>query len=118
MSGNVRSFVKRLGVESFEINGDNIYEYNSADNFILIVPTYEDPMLEDLLDFMEDHHNKCIGLVGSGNYNFGDLYVFSIKRLSEKYNIPILYDFENRGTKKDVARFKEIIEKDDINNDN
>ena len=102
-------------MESFEIKDDNIYEYDFADNFILIVPTYEDNMLDDLLDFIEDNHDKCIGLAGSGNYNFGELYVFSVKRLSEKYNIPILYDFENNGTKKDIQRFKDIIDGVELN---
>lgn len=67
-------------------------------------------MLEDLQDFMEDNHDKCVGIIGSGNYNFADLYIFTAKDFSKKYNIPIIYDFENRGNKKDIEKFKEIIE--------
>lgn len=110
ISGNVRNFVKRVGFDSFEINDDNIYSFSSADSFILIAPTYEEYMLEDLKDFMEDNHQNCIGIVGSGNYNFANLYIFTAKDLSKQYNIPVIFDFENRGNKKDVLRFKEIVE--------
>lgn len=110
ISGNVRNFVKRTGFDSFEINDDNIYSFDSTDSFVLIAPTYDDFMLEDLQDFMEDNHDKCVGIIGSGNYNFADLYIFTAKDFSKKYNIPIIYDFENRGNKKDIKKFKEIIE--------
>lgn len=109
ITGNVRNFVKRTGLDSFEINDDNIYSFDSTDSFILIAPTYDEMMLDDLMDFMEDNHEKCIGIVGSGNYNFADLYIFTAKDLSEKYNIPVIYDFENRGNNKDIINFEEII---------
>lgn len=110
ITGNVRNFVKRTGLESFEIDNDNIYSFNSTGNFVLIVPTYESVMLEDLEDFMEDNSDKCVGLVGSGNYNFGNDYIFTAKNLSDKYNIPVIFHFENRGNKKDTEDFNKIIE--------
>lgn len=109
LGGNVRKFVKNLGLPSFEINGDNIYSYEHTDSFVLIAPTYEEYMLDDMFDFMEDNHEKCIGIIGSGNYNFADLYIFTAKDLSEKYNIPILLDFENSGNKKDIEKVKDLI---------
>ena len=66
-------------------------------------------MLYDLIDYMEDYHENCIGIVGSGNYNFANLYIFTAKDFSELYNIPIIFDFENRGTKKDIEKFKKIL---------
>lgn len=101
--------MKRTGYESLEITEANSFN-KVADNFILIAPTYESLMLEDMEDFIDINHSKCVGLVGSGNYNFAQLYIFTVKDLSEKYNIPILFDFENRGTKKDVIEFQKIIE--------
>lgn len=117
VSGNVRNFVKRVGYESLEITDSNALN-EVADNFVIIAPTYESIMLEDLEDFIDLNHENCIGVVGSGNYNFGNDYVFTAKDISEKYDIPIIYDFENRGTKKDIIKFQQIIEGMSGKNDN
>ena len=38
-----------------------------------------------------------------------------VESIAEKYNIPILYDFENNGTKKYIQRFKDIIDGVELN---
>ena len=114
ISGNVKNFISKLPIESFEIDNDNIYDYNHNGKFLLIVPTYDDFMMEDVFDFMEDNHEQCFGIIGSGNNNFGELYIFTAKNLSKKYDIPIVYDFENNGNKKDVENIKSVIK--ELNN--
>lgn len=114
ISGNVKNFISKLPIESFEIDNDNIYDYNHNGKFLLIAPTYDDFMMEDVFDFMEDNHEQCSGIIGSGNNNFGELYIFTSKNLSEKYNIPIVYDFENNGNKKDVENVRNMIQ--ELNN--
>lgn len=47
----------------------------------------------------KDNYRHCLGLVGSGNKNFGiDLYCWTARRYHHKYGIPFIADFELRGT--------------------
>lgn len=55
--------------------------------YLLLVPSYEEPEVEDIfIDFLETENNLsyCIGMIGSGNINFGDLFLVTAKRLREK----------------------------------
>lgn len=46
------------------------------------------------------HHNykNCLGLIGSGNRNFGvDCYCWTARHYHHKYGIPLIADYEIRG---------------------
>lgn len=109
VTGQVRRFVKKLDLPSFEIT--DFSQSDVDDSFILVVPTYEPDITYPADEFLEDYSDKCCGILGSGNRNFGDEFVYTAKDLAKKYNLPMLYSFEFNGTQEDVANVLEIITK-------
>lgn len=60
--------------------------------------------MNDELQF-HDNYQNCLGLIGSGNRNFGeDCYCWTALHYHRKYQIPIVDDFELRGTSNDENR--------------
>lgn len=81
--------------------------------YLLLVPSYEEPEVEDIFcDFLETENNlsHCIGMIGSGNINFGDLFLVTAKRLRESYNLPILYELEFHGTPRDIFEIENMLD--------
>lgn len=116
LTGNVRSFVEEIGMESVEIDYFNPFT-EMDDNYILIMPSYDDEITDIISDFIDHKENLkyLIGVVGSGNINFGkDGYCFNAVEISKKYNKPLIFRFEFTGTNKDVTDFKEEVQKIEI----
>ena len=79
---------------------DDVDEIN--DSFVIF--TYTDglgkvPKQVEL--FMEKYHDKCIGVLCSGNRNFGSFFCGAGVILSKKYNIPLLHAVDLRGYEDD-----------------
>ncbi|MGM0239099.1 class Ib ribonucleoside-diphosphate reductase assembly flavoprotein NrdI [Enterococcus sp. AZ103] len=137
ISGNTRSFVKRLMAYSREqnkISQDNLlieeikeisdntpYESENTE-FFAFIPTYleggngldngdQEILTENLRDYLEysDNYRYCLGIVGSGNKNFNYQYCLTAKQYSEAFNFPFIADFELRGTNDDLARIYTIL---------
>ncbi|WEV44613.1 class Ib ribonucleoside-diphosphate reductase assembly flavoprotein NrdI [Streptococcaceae bacterium ESL0687] len=108
VTGQVKRFVAKLGLENFSIT--DFSQEDATSDYILIVPTYEEMITEPADDFLEDYSENCLGVVGSGNRNFGDEFVFTAKDLAKKYDIPMLYAFEFNGTQEDVQNVLNLIE--------
>ncbi|WEV60113.1 class Ib ribonucleoside-diphosphate reductase assembly flavoprotein NrdI [Streptococcaceae bacterium ESL0729] len=108
VTGQVKRFVGKLGLENFDIT--DFSEDDASNDYILIVPTYEEMITEPATDFLEDHLDGCVGIMGSGNRNFGDDFVFTAKNLAKAYDKPMLYAFEFNGTQEDVENVLNIIE--------
>ena len=81
-----------------------------SEPFILIIPTYEKEILQEVWDFMVENASNCQGIIASGNRNFAELYIYSAKDLSAEFHVPILYDFEFNGTDEDVTAVNSILE--------
>jgi len=113
LSGNVRKFVERVGMKSVEIDYSNpLTEVN--DDFILIIPSYDDEITQLISEFVEYKNNlkHLVGVVGSGNINFGeDGYCFNAVEISKKYSKPLLFKFEYEGTDDDIIRFNKEVDK-------
>lgn len=109
LTGNVSRFIDKLGEPNIEI--DSVNPFIDVDEpYIIVAPTYDIEMTEPINDFIE--HNPLDlfkGVIGSGNLNFADLYVFTAKDISEEYNVPMLYAFEYSGTAEDVAEIKKLV---------
>ncbi|MDR1606553.1 MAG: class Ib ribonucleoside-diphosphate reductase assembly flavoprotein NrdI [Streptococcaceae bacterium] len=105
----VSRFVKKLNVSDEQVVeiSDSL---SLSEPFILIIPTYEKEILQEVWDFMADHASRCQGIIASGNRNFAELYIYSAKDLSAEFHVPILYDFEFNGTAEDVAAVNAILE--------
>jgi nrdI protein len=116
---NTRRFVDKVGIPSVRlpvvrkdppVKGDAPY--------VLIVPSYGGGRMEpkhaipkQVMTFLKDPESRdnCVGVISSGNMNFGEAYLIAGKLLSEKLKVPFLYGFELLGTPTDVDRVREGI---------
>jgi protein involved in ribonucleotide reduction len=110
ITGNVRDFVERTGMDSQELSPANPY-FEVNEEYLVVVPSYVGYITDDVKDFIDykDNRNHLVGFVGSGNINFNDLFLVNAKDLSTHYDKPILFAFEYQGTDKDVEDFKKEV---------
>ena len=113
VTGQTRRFIKKLAIDdTYEIDPTTDFkELNEP--FVLITPTYEENITEPVRDFLDYGSNasNLKGIVGTGNRNFAQLFIFTARDLSRDYNVPIIYAFEFNGTPKDVSNFKKAVKK-------
>lgn len=57
------------------------------------------------------NRRKLIGIIGSGNRNFGIYYQAAARKLAQVSGRPVLFEFELSGTSEDVARCVEILDR-------
>lgn len=113
VTGQTRRFIHKLGYSNtYEINATAPF-YEVGEPFILIVPTYDQEITEAVDDFLSYQTNpkNFKGVVGSGNRNFAELFVFTAKNFAQKYQVPLLYAFEFSGTPTDVENLKKVVAK-------
>lgn len=116
--GNTDHFVKKM---SRLFHNADLHRIDSQTDlfkikhyYFVFVPTYvtsagnstayrEDEQtlpMHDLLAY-QDNYKRCLGVVGSGNRNFGvDCYCWTAKYYAERFSIPYLAHYELRGTMK------------------
>ncbi|MCP1639482.1 class Ib ribonucleoside-diphosphate reductase assembly flavoprotein NrdI [Streptococcus gallinaceus] len=143
LSGNTQSFVNRLTsffqfqtdleIESVHVKDlvkEEIPFYALDAPFVAFLPTYleggngvdngdTEILTNPLGDFIayEDNHERCLGIVGSGNRNFNHQYCLTAKQYAERFGFPVIDNFELRGLQNDVERIgRKIIDLvDEIN---
>lgn len=110
ITGQTKKFVTKTGLSAHQIT-DDLPEYQMKEKYILITPSYQDFMMDSIVDFLnyKDNKKNLIGLIGCGNRNFNDLFAQTAKKLSVTLKVPILYLLEFSGTAKDVENVKQII---------
>lgn len=113
-SGNTKSFVRRIGLESIEI--PNSGELVVDEKFVLITPTFADQtgkgaVPKPVIKFLNKQVNRSnmLGVIGGGNRNFGEYFAIGGKAVSSKCQVPLLYLFELAGTDYDVERVRQGI---------
>jgi len=110
-TGNVEYLMSKLQIENTAIRIDDGTEVIGED-FILF--TYTDGMGDipfEVDSFMQSGDNKdhIKGVICSGDKNYGDCYCGAGDKISEEFNVPCLYKFENDGTDEDVEEIKRLI---------
>jgi protein involved in ribonucleotide reduction len=117
LTGNIKKFVEEsLGIEdAIELSYSNPFTEVNED-YILIVPSYDDEVTDVVCDFIDYKNNSkhLTAIAGSGNTNFNDNYCFSAKNISKKYNKPLIFKFEFSGTDIDIINFKKEVEKFEV----
>lgn len=114
LTGQTRRFINKLELpanHAHEIDHNNpFHEIN--EEYILIVPTYDAEVTEVVNDFIEYKTNQknMLGVVGGGNRNFADLFIFTAKDIARDYQVPLLFSFEFNGTLEDVKNFKKVVD--------
>lgn len=116
ISNNTHRFIEKLSLETnikrIPIKGDWDEKIDSP--YVLITPTYNERGVPiQVMRFISKYENrrKLSGVIASGNINFGDDYAKAGYVISKKCNVPLLYTFELMGTKEDVNRIEEGLEK-------
>ncbi|HFR3770821.1 TPA: class Ib ribonucleoside-diphosphate reductase assembly flavoprotein NrdI [Streptococcus suis] len=135
LSGNTDSFVKRLkaffqfqtnlSIELVHIKDlvkQDIPFYSLDAPFVAFLPTYLEGgngvdngdveiLTNPLGDFIAFGGNaeRCLGVVGSGNRNFNNQYCLTAKQYAERFEFPVIDNFELRGMPNDVERIGQKI---------
>lgn len=112
ITGQTKKFIVKTGLDAHEIT-DDFPQYDMKGKYILITPSYQDFMMDSLVDFLnyKDNKKNLVGLIGCGNRNFNDLFAQTAKKLSVTLKVPILYLLEFSGTSKDVQNVRDIVKK-------
>ena len=106
MTGNIDRFVKKTDYECIKGNSGMLVD----EKFILITYTFSfGEVPHDVQLFLENNHKNLVGIIGSGNMNWGTLYCKAVHIIAEKYNVEILQKFELAGNIHDVAKFNKIM---------
>ena len=108
-TGNVKSIIDRLGVS-------NVVDVSETDtlNEDFIIFTYTDGYGDvpyEVEDFLSNNSKYLKGVVVSGSKDFTDTYCMAGDRISNKYNVPLLYKVEEAGTDEDIKNISDIISK-------
>lgn len=71
--------------------------YPKGTPFVFIAPTYESEYVAPAFTFMEQHHESCVGIIGSGDRNYGAIYLYSVFELAQTYGKEVYMGIENMG---------------------
>lgn len=116
-SGNTTRFVQNFDVPSERIRNSTMAEKP----FVLFCPTYangegKNAVPKPVIEFLKANHNLMVGVVASGNRNFGKNFAISGNIISKICGKPVLYKYELSGTPTDITEINNILEQ--LKNDN
>ena len=107
-TGNVQSMIERLGIADAIKIGEGVDKV--AEEYILF--TYTDGYGEvplEVEEFLSNNSENLKGVIASGNTGYGEAFCAAGDVISNQYNVPLLYKFEDEGTEEDVEKIKELI---------
>lgn len=112
ITGQTKKFVEKTGLDAYQIT-DDFPQHEMKEKYVLITPSYQDFMMDSLVDFLNFKENKknLVGIIGCGNRNFNDLFAQTAKKISVTLKVPILYLLEFSGTAKDAENVRSIVNK-------
>ena len=119
-SGNTARFVDacrldELGIRTLRLPLlPNDPEPQVDESYVLLTPTYGGGTIRKAVPmqvkrFLNDERNRShiIGVIASGNTNFGEAYGIAGDIIAAKCHVPLLYRFELMGTQEDAATVRE-----------
>lgn len=114
---NVQNFIDYFmsNAETYPIKNDGTVDIEGDFQCILILPSYESDYMIPLLDFVDKYKHNIKGMIGSGDRNYHELYLFSAFELEIDYGIPVLGGFENMGMQEDADAILKIAKAIDNN---
>lgn len=116
-SGLVRTFADRLDRPTRDL-ADREHRRSEADGpWVLLTPSYttgndaNDTIPEAVHRFLRSPHNRrlLVGVMGSGNRNFGRHYQQAAREIAQRSGRPVLFEFELAGTPWDVEECERIL---------
>lgn len=86
ITGQTQRFIDKTGLDAHRIE-DAHPQYQMNDKYILILPSYQDFMMDSVVEFLtyKDNKDNLLGLIGCGNRNFNDLFAQTAKRSQLHY---------------------------------
>ena len=118
ISGNTHKFVEKLHARTLRLplrTGEDTLVIQEP--YVLCVPTYGKPegagnVPPQVVKFLnvEENRRNMVGVIGSGNTNFGPLFGIAADIVSAKCDVPVLFKFELMGTPSDVDKVNEGLE--------
>lgn len=87
--------------------------------WVLLTPSYKAGNADEVTlpapvrSFLRSPMNRrrLIGIIGSGNRNFGIYYQAAARQLAQVSGRPVLFEFELSGTPEDIERCVELLER-------
>lgn len=108
ITGQTQRFINKTGLDAHRIE-DAHPQYQMNDKYILILPSYQDFMMDSVVDFLtyKDNKENLLGLIGCGNRNFNDLFAQTAKKISVTLHVPNLLELS--GNSADVKNVRQIV---------
>ncbi len=119
----VRQFCERLceGTprQAFDLSVREVRKSVPEGRWVLVTPSYKtgnpgnDTIPEAVRRFLRDPvtRRRMVGVMGSGNRNFGAHYQAASRQISAISGRPLLFEFELQGTAWDIADARAILER-------
>lgn len=112
---NTKRFVEKVGVPAQRIPLRATDPALRVDyDYVLITPTYgggtaRGAVPKQVIHFLNVAENRahCLGVISSGNANFGSAYALAGDIVAAKLRVPLFYRFELLGTPDDVRAVRE-----------
>lgn len=114
-SGYTHRFIEKLGLPAVRIplrpRVDGMITIDKP--AVLILPTYgagprTKAVPKQVIQFLNIKQNRdnIVGVIGTGNTNFGEAYGLAADIVAQKLGVPMLYKLEIFGTPEDVQTVK------------
>lgn len=121
-SGMVRLFARNLDRPVFDLGEHEVRNSVPEGPWILLTPSYKtgnesnDTLPVPVKRFLSNAttRRRMVGIIGSGNRNFGTHYQAAARQISKMSGRPMLFEFELQGTQWDVADAQEILTQLDV----
>jgi protein involved in ribonucleotide reduction len=124
VSENTHRYITRLTEETPEainiqripLNSNNPPPLDTTNPYILITPSYGTKRNEhvppQVKKFLTNPQNRqrIVGVIGTGNLNFGTEYAAAATMISRKLNTPILQKLELSGNHKDIQTTQKLLQ--------
>ncbi|WP_308220842.1 class Ib ribonucleoside-diphosphate reductase assembly flavoprotein NrdI [Microbacterium sp. CIAB417] len=116
-SGMVRQFAERLERPVFDLAVRDVRRSVPAAAWVLLTPSYKtgnranDTIPEAVRRFLWHPltRRRLVGVMGSGNRNFGSHYQAACRQIARASGRPVLFEFELQGTPWDVEDGRRIL---------
>lgn len=116
-SGMVQLFAERLGRPVHHLGDRDVRRSVPDGPWVLVTPSYKtgnpdnDTIPEPVRRFLRnpETRRKLVGVMGSGNRNFGEHYQAACHQIAAASGRPVLFEFELQGTQWDVEEAREIL---------
>ncbi|BDZ42155.1 protein NrdI [Paraoerskovia sediminicola] len=116
-SGQVRLFAERLGRPVHDLAVREVRRSVPTGPWVLVTPSYKtgnddnDTVPEPVRRFLQDPETRrrLVGVMGSGNRNFGEHYQAAAREIARASGRPMLLEFELQGTRWDVEDAQRIL---------